>query len=428
MKCVRRIMSRRYPLLLAVPLLLETIFIVYIFTVERNVILRPWQNEVFREMTRKSLNQIKNIQQNDSTLNSPVYIQNQRKETLNSICKKITIHPPSENLTIVYNKVHKLIYCEVPKIGSTFWLRFIHLLKQNKTASPFAIKPHSVISLKVKEKFTYRDLTLENSTRFLFVRNPYNRLFSAYIDKLFSPNPYFWSSLGKYIIKTFRHHQSRCGHDVTFHEFLQYAVHSETTHKQQNNHVTSIWQLCSPCHTNIKYNIIGKMETFKDDTNFILDDLHLREYKNILKNMSVDAIRDTLYDTAHAYIEMRSSAYRCISIKEAAERIWTKLKVRGFIAADLPVPKKLSYKSKREVFEIFEDAHSKSVSKLGRQGLKRQQRAFFVQAFRKIPKQTVEEIKEGFDMDFRMFGYEKDMEGLLNDIDYANDSFTNILF
>ena len=54
----------------------------------------------------------------------------------------------------------------------------------------------------------------------MFTREPYSKLLSGYIDKLFAPNPYFWNVIGRFIIQKFRKYPSlrslECGHDVTF--------------------------------------------------------------------------------------------------------------------------------------------------------------------------------------------------------------------
>ncbi|XP_033758656.1 carbohydrate sulfotransferase 10-like [Pecten maximus] len=425
MRCAgQRINMRRYvAVMVSLPLLMELFWLLYFLTSEQNLIPQLLENRSRDVTAQISLHQLKTFKQKEQIRLSE---HDKRRAIMDSECRKIHKYPRSNNRALIYNKAHNLMYCEVPKVGSTFWIRFLHQLRANTTASPFAIKPQSVTDLKVNDKWKDKNVTMGDSTNFLFVRNPFHRLFSAYIDKLFSPNPYYWSLLGKYIIQKFRGKTSHCGHDVTFQEFLQYAVHSETTHEKQNNHVMSLWQLCSPCQ--VKYNIIGKMESFKNDTESIMDKLHLDRYKHILKNMSVDASNDALGDTAQAYIVMRSRAHSCISPEEAADRIWTKLKVRGFIDIDQPVPYGLNQKNEKQVLDIFKDANRRSVSKVGYDGLKRQQHAIFKQAFRKISRKTIEDIKVAFDMDFTIFGYDKHLDLTYNESKDSNVFISNTLF
>lgn len=61
---------------------------------------------------------------------------------------------------------------------------------------------------------------LDVVTKVMFTRQPYSKLLSAYVDKLYSPNPFFWGKIGRHIVRKFRSRPSAksvaCGHDVTF--------------------------------------------------------------------------------------------------------------------------------------------------------------------------------------------------------------------
>ena len=89
-----------------------------------------------------------------------------------------------------------------------------------------------------------------NSTRFMFARDPYTRVWSAYVDKLLLPN--MWLSTGREIVARRANASARsldCGHDVTFREFVEYIVHqSETTGSGRlNGHWRPIQYVCDPC-------------------------------------------------------------------------------------------------------------------------------------------------------------------------------------
>ena len=91
---------------------------------------------------------------------------------------------------------------------------------------------------------------VDNSTRFLFARDPYTRVWSAYVDKLLLPN--MWGSTGKKIVARRPNATARsraCGNDVTFREFVEYIVqHSEWTGSDQlNGHWRPIQYVCDPC-------------------------------------------------------------------------------------------------------------------------------------------------------------------------------------
>ena len=59
----------------------------------------------------------------------------------------------------------------------------------------------------------------EVTLQVMFTREPYSKLLSGYVDKLWAPNPYFWGTVGSHAIKAFRKPQRsdvRCAHDLTF--------------------------------------------------------------------------------------------------------------------------------------------------------------------------------------------------------------------
>ncbi|XP_068432564.1 carbohydrate sulfotransferase 8-like [Clinocottus analis] len=189
-----------------------------------------------------------------------------------SISKTITAHHV-KNLFV--EDKYKLLYCQVPKAGCSNWKRTLIVL------AGLAANAQSIQHDTVHEGHYLRELNtfdrkgimhrLETYTKVLFVREPLERMVSAYRDKFENPNNYYHSLFGKPIISKYRTNPSpealKTGNGVTFKEFVQYLldVHRPVgmdIHWEQAN------QLCNPCL--IDYDFIGKFENMEEESNFLL--------------------------------------------------------------------------------------------------------------------------------------------------------------
>ncbi|KAH3806682.1 hypothetical protein DPMN_135006 [Dreissena polymorpha] len=150
------------------------------------------------------------------------------------------------------------LYCPVEKVGTTFWRRFIYqTLNTNKFRHLYQVP----IWLALSENYPYpsKGATRQNISeyfKFMFVRDPYQRIFSAYVDKVFVPNPMFWERFGKPSIQLFRENDTRrCFHDASFLEFVRFATWAEENKQMLDQHFMMATELCIPCITN--YTFIG---------------------------------------------------------------------------------------------------------------------------------------------------------------------------
>ena len=130
------------------------------------------------------------------------------------------------------------------------------------------------------EEIRYR---LDNYLKFMFVRDPMERLLSAYRNKFtLRYNQYFKYRYGTKIIKKYRQNATKesleKGHDVGFHEFIQYLLDPSTQKKRPfNTHWRPYYQLCHPCVVN--YDVIGKYETLNRDAQYVLKRAGLENVK-----------------------------------------------------------------------------------------------------------------------------------------------------
>lgn len=121
-----------------------------------------------------------------------------------------------------------------------------------------------------------RERIVKTFFKFIFVRNPLDRILSAYRNKFHSVNIQFHATYGRHIVRRYRKPsvpvQDVKGHDVTFREFVKYLIDKRNSLQNMNEHWMPMFELCQPCF--IKYDFIGSFEDLEIDTNALLAKLN----------------------------------------------------------------------------------------------------------------------------------------------------------
>ena len=352
----------------------------------------------------------------------------ERLRVLNGACKKVKysskFRPLNRKSHIVVGPFWPIMnvtmnYCAVEKVGSTTMNGII------KNVSKKARKLLYIINTtRRKKQLTKMRKNASKNVSVLFVRDPYARLLSSYMDKLFVPNTLFWKKTGRYIISKFRPNASdnslRCGHDVTFLEFIRYVIHSQETGKHRDGHFVPIHDHCNICHRH--YDFIGHLETYIDDVSYILDVIQ-SPYKYDI-NFSAGTIYASSIKTL---TKMRNYVGQCMTIYEATQRLWIHYLERGLI-------------SKHQVFPINPDdalnITAEEFSKLSIQALirsksykdkKDQKNKALAEAFGYVPLKDKLKLQKMLFLDFELFGFDRKPETVFSTFDFRKNN-TFMLF
>ena len=121
-----------------------------------------------------------------------------------------------------------------------------------------------------------RDRILGTFLKFLFVRDPLDRILSSYRNKFLAKNIPFQVRYGRDIVRRYRKPRVPTydvkGDDVTFQEFVRYLIDKKNDFQSMNEHWMPMYELCQPCYVN--YDFVGSFEDLDLDTSALLERIH----------------------------------------------------------------------------------------------------------------------------------------------------------
>ncbi|XP_061575489.1 carbohydrate sulfotransferase 12-like [Cololabis saira] len=199
---------------------------------------------------------------------------------------------------MIVDDTHQIIYCYVPKVACTNWKRVMVVLSQSLISpsgkpytDPEAVPADLVHNSSIHLTFAkfwrhYGSLSrhlmavkLQHYTKFLFVRDPFVRLISAFRNKFGRPNEDFYRHFGSIMLHRYGNVSGSlpataaeafaAGVKPTFQQFITYLLDPETERESIfNEHWRQVYRLCHPCQ--VKYDFIGHLETLETDTKHLL--------------------------------------------------------------------------------------------------------------------------------------------------------------
>ncbi|KAM4820869.1 carbohydrate sulfotransferase 13 [Thomomys bottae] len=214
-------------------------------------------------------------------------VHRQRRDLLRQACRRHSrpqrLLRPEDLRHVLVDDAHGLLYCYVPKVACTNWKRVLLALRARARGGPGgdpraipAREAHAPGRLPSLADFGPAEINrrLRDYLAFLFVREPFERLASAYRNKFARPySEAFQRRYGSRIVRRLRPRalpDARArGHDVRFAEFLAYLLDPRTRRDEPfNEHWERAHALCHPCR--LRYDVVGKFETLAEDADFLL--------------------------------------------------------------------------------------------------------------------------------------------------------------
>ena len=138
----------------------------------------------------------------------------------------------------------------------------------------FALFRHGIRRLSdyTKEEIAAR---VQTYFKFMFVRHPVTRLVSAFKNKFVNEHGDYFKKFRAPILHHSRNRVLKAieKKHIQFADFIAYLLTADTP-LRQDEHFVGFNELCSPC--TMKYDFIGKQETFNQDSNFLLSTVFKR--------------------------------------------------------------------------------------------------------------------------------------------------------
>ena len=259
--------------------------------------------------------------------------------------------------------------------------------------------------------------TNDSIKRLMFVRDPYQRLMSVYVDKIVAPNPIYWKIFGVPAKRAIRKNNtlqngSECGHDLTFAEFVRFvvlvldpAVYARPA--GPDGHFNTQSEMCRPCA--IDYDFVGKMETFAQDSLEMIRQMGLsNDTVDLLTKQGIDLREeDALLDSCNQPFDsiFKGGYPKCITFHEALQRAWKKMQMRGLIG---PVKFALTEEQSKNLSQMEFENMAREARNLHtykeRQHFKR---GHFKKLYSSVARRDLERLLVIYADDFRLFEYSK---------------------
>ncbi|KAK6189876.1 hypothetical protein SNE40_001851 [Patella caerulea] len=341
----------------------------------------------------------------------------QRVSRLVKVCQAKQVE--GRVVRVLIDPTNTMSYCVNHKIASTHWLRVYRYL-WNATYKGHVSSPYKITKMEahLSPIFKMADHSFSHpwdqrlimsTTRFMFVREPFTRLWSVYIDKFILADNYFWSFYGPKVARinnmAVLPALKPCYH-FTFRQFINFVVATGENPDNMNDHIRPIHRLCNPC--DFKPHFVGKLETMASDSDTVLNSLNVTwgEPTSWKDHRTYQEMETIIEFNFHLVKDLRLLT-RCLNPVSLGKRILRAFVLNGYIPQneESVLVKKLPLMKERLldlVWGVYRSTNrTQAKVKTQRQELK-------IKAFQTIPLQLMHKLQQIYRMDFELFDYRLD--------------------
>ncbi|KAL9986222.1 hypothetical protein ACROYT_G000332 [Oculina patagonica] len=205
--------------------------------------------------------------QNDKNLESIHTMNLERQATVTDFCKKNNrIDEPvnTKDLdNIIVDEKFKILFCYIPKVSCSQWKTV--LVQLHRPQPKYYVQDPRNFKFLHQYPTDQAKLILKSYFKFVFVREPFERLLSAYLEKFYSGDPGFHNNFGREIIRRYRPGGNPEDKNITFDEFVNYVINIGDGY--WNEHWKTYDKLCHPC--GVHYDFIGKFNNLQEEARYI---------------------------------------------------------------------------------------------------------------------------------------------------------------
>ena len=347
--------------------------------------------------------------------------QYQRIVHMHEMCKNDSMRLDTIQKKVKTEKVHNFYvsekynfsYCRVAKAGSTFWFQVFAVLDQGSdtASSVFGMFRQSLIKNIVKQLpfVNLNSIERHKARSVVTVRDPYSRLYSAYIDRIYLPSNEYKAReaivklQGRYATNT-----DVCTDEISFQQLLSAIIEFVRRGVPLNMHWAPISTVCNLCDLNVIS--IVKMESFTSDVESFLKKIDIPDdlFEAIDITLWQPMNDRTIYGRVESIMNTIVKPGSCMNQIERARRIWISFQIQGYLNEDMKFPFEIVDTEEKAANHTFlSQVIIKTANEypLAPEDSKLQRHRALVKAYSGINNATLQGIRDIFKSDFILFNY-----------------------